>query len=147
WSVRVEPDWVSGLYMAVFVNAKGRRSYCPFVVRDDRPADLCVIVPFTTYQAFNKFPADRQSGRSLYHGYNADGTDDKDRRAVKVSFDRPYSLDGRPYNVQFDIDFVQWAERNGFDVTYATSVDLHAGRIDPSRYAGLVFSGPDQYWS
>jgi hypothetical protein len=46
-----------------------------------------------------------------------------------------------------DYAFLRWAERSGYDVAYATSVDLHSGRVDPSQYATLVFSGHDEYWS
>jgi hypothetical protein len=36
---------------------------------------------------------------------------------------------------------------SGFDVTYASNVDLHSGRVDPTRHATVVFSGHDEYWS
>lgn len=63
-------------------------------------------------------------------------------RARKVGFQRPYSGVGLPQRADLDYEFLQWAERSGYDLRYATSVDLHAGRIDTSRYAALVFSGP-----
>ncbi|MFH9468746.1 N,N-dimethylformamidase beta subunit family domain-containing protein [Streptomyces clavifer] len=28
-----------------------------------------------------------------------------------------------------------------------SSTDLHEGRIDPSRYTAIVFSGHEEYWS
>lgn len=149
WTLWVPPDWTSGLYLAVFSSAQGWRSCTPFVVRDDRHAGgLCVILPFTTFQAYNPWPLDGRTGKSLYYGYTRRPKQtDYQFRAREVSFDRPYSGNGFPPQMQRDRDFVEWVERQPYDVTYATSLDLHAGRIDPARYRGLVFSGHDEYWS
>jgi len=35
----------------------------------------------------------------------------------------------------------------GYDLSYATSVDLQQGRVLPSQYSAMVFSGHDEYWS
>jgi hypothetical protein len=166
WRLTVPHGWVSGFYLAAFTTDSGHRSYAPFVVRDDaRRADLLAVLPFSTYQAYNQWPLDGKAGKSLYYGYGRDpkgnagaeatGTpQDGDGaplayglRARQVSFDRPYSGVGLPQRADLDHDAVQWLEREGYDVAYATSVDLHEGRIDPSRYAGLLFTGHDEYWS
>jgi hypothetical protein len=162
WTLHVPKSWTSGLYLAVFTgefpHGERRRSFIPFVVRDDsRQADLCVVLPFSTYQAYNQWPRDGKYGKSLYHGYvpnddvgdavRQDAPVSYDLRSRKVSFDRPYANDGLPYRFDYDYDFVQWVERVGFNVTYASNVDLHAGLIDVDRYAGLIFSGHDEYWS
>ncbi|MBO4210917.1 N,N-dimethylformamidase beta subunit family domain-containing protein, partial [Micromonospora echinofusca] len=157
WSLRVPDDWLSGLYVAVFTTTSGWRSCTPFVVRDDRHrADFLVVLPFSTYQAYNLWPLDGRTGKSLYYGYAAagrpgvDGTDRDlvyDTRAVQVSFDRPYSGDGQAKHMDRDHDAIQFLERQGYDVTYASTVDLHTGRIDPARYHGIVFVGHDEYWS
>ncbi len=71
----------------------------------------------TTYQAYNNYPADGSTGKSLYDGgsygsVTALGT----RRAVKVSFDRPYSY--TDYTgcagelLHYDIYMIRWLERN-----------------------------------
>ncbi|MEQ4303028.1 N,N-dimethylformamidase beta subunit family domain-containing protein [Plantactinospora sp. B6F1] len=147
--LRVPADWVSGLYVATFTSQSGTRGCTPFVVRDDRnPAELCVVLPFSTYQAYNQWPKDGRRGKSLYYGFPSPGAPiDPDARAFQVSFDRPYSDRGWPKQFDRDHDFVQWVEQRGYDVTYASTVDLHTGRIDPGRYAGLVFCGHDEYWS
>ncbi len=157
WTVRAPASWTSGLYLGVMTSAAGYRNYVPFVVRDDRPADLLVVVPFTTYQAYNQFPLDRRVGKSLYYGYlpeavGAAGVGDASaisytQRAVHVSFDRPFADNGWPHRADEDQSFAFWAERQGYDLTYATSLDLHSGRLDLSQYAGVVFSGHDEYWS
>ena len=46
-----------------------------------------------------------------------------------------------------DIGFVRWLEGTGHDLTYATSEDLHAGRLPLERYRAIVFCGHDEYWS
>ncbi|MFE9956124.1 N,N-dimethylformamidase beta subunit family domain-containing protein [Micromonospora sp. NPDC005299] len=148
WTLRIPEDWTSGLYQAVFTSADGWRACTPFVVRDDaRAAALCVVLPVTTWQAYNQWPRDRRAGKSLYNGYAASGRRDPALRAREVSFDRPYADAGQPTQFSRDHDAVQWLERNGYDVSYATSFDLHSGRLDPARHRGLVFCGHDEYWS
>jgi hypothetical protein len=167
WTLSVPPDWTAGSYLAAFTTQDGHRSVVPFVVRDDaRRADFLVVLPFTTYQAYNQWPLDGKVGKSLYYGYGAEGaaadagveggsvrTDvhgapiSYGTRARTVGFARPYSNVGLPQRADLDYEFVQWAERSGYDLSYATGVDLHEGRVDPAKYAALVFSGHDEYWS
>jgi len=167
WTLHVPRTWTSGAYLAAFTTDDGHRSFAPFVVRDDaRRADFLVVLPFATYQAYNQWPLDGKVGKSLYYGYGHDGDPNAagseagsvrtdvhgapiayGTRAKKVSFARPYSGVGLPQRADLDHEFLQWAERSGYDLAYATSVDLHEGRIDPSQYAAMVFSGHDEYWS
>ncbi|SBT53697.1 N,N-dimethylformamidase beta subunit family domain-containing protein [Micromonospora narathiwatensis] len=148
WTLRVPDDWTSGLYQAVFTSADGWRGCTPFVVRDDRrAAALCVVLPVTTWQAYNQWPMDRRSGKSLYNGYTPAGRLSPALRAREVSFDRPYAHHGMPGALGQDHDAIQWLERNGYDISYASSLDLHSGRLDPSRHRGVVFCGHDEYWS
>ncbi|MEU0271216.1 N,N-dimethylformamidase beta subunit family domain-containing protein [Streptomyces sp. NPDC006307] len=149
WSFEIPKDWVSGLFLAVFTTADGHRSYAPFVVRDvQRTSDILMVAPFTTYQAYNLWPRDGRTGRNLYRGHlPTGGLGANPERSYEVSFDRPYSHDGLPMVFDMDMSFTRWAEEAGYDVTYATSVDLHEGRIDPSRHRAIVFPGHDEYWS
>ncbi|MFC9292081.1 N,N-dimethylformamidase beta subunit family domain-containing protein [Streptomyces sp. NPDC057052] len=149
WTYRVPTGWVSGVYMAVFQARDGHRSCTPFVVREpDREADFLVVLPFTTYQAYNQWPLDGRTGKNLYRGYSRPGVaGDSAHRAFEVSFDRPYSDHGLPRWAKLDLGFTRWVEAEGHDVTYATSVDLHEGRIDPRRYTAMIFPGHDEYWS
>ncbi|WP_262386916.1 N,N-dimethylformamidase beta subunit family domain-containing protein [Streptomyces sp. TRM49041] len=149
WTFEIPEQWISGLYLAVFTSADGRRSYSPFVVRDlKRSSDILMVAPFTTYQAYNMWPRDGHTGKNLYRGYTSNGkTGGNPERSFEVSFDRPYSNLGLPTVFEMDSSFTQWAEQEGYDITYATSVDLHEGRIDPSRHSVIVFPGHDEYWS
>ncbi len=149
WTLRVPTSWSSGHYLAVLTSAAGFRNHVPFVVRDDRrEADFLIVAPYTTYQAYNQYPYDGRLGASLYHAWDARGRwQNEAGAATKVSFDRPYADSGLPMLFDIDRKLIAWAEGRGYDVAYATSLDLHAGRIDPSRHAALVFSGHDEYWS
>jgi hypothetical protein len=149
WTLDVGENWTSGYFLAVFETEDGYRSGTPFVVRDDRRrADFLVVVPFSTYQAYNFWPADGSTGKSLYKGYAGPGQiGGGAERAFQVSFDRPYSRHGMPSWSNLDIAAVRWLESTGFDVAYASSVDLHEQRVRPERHAALLFPGHDEYWS
>jgi hypothetical protein len=173
WSLDIPRDWVSGLYLASFTTEFGERTAVPFTVRDDsRKSAFLVVLPFTTYQAYNQYPFDGGMGRSLYYGFLPSAADPAVRakspdghayaaeavahkpfvrhypeRSRAVSFQRPYQHDGMPAEFALDLAFASWAEREGLDVTYASSLDLHEGRVVPSRHQALLFSGHDEYWS
>ncbi|MER5885309.1 N,N-dimethylformamidase beta subunit family domain-containing protein [Streptomyces sp. NPDC001941] len=148
WRLTVPPDWVSGIYQAVFTARDGHRSSTPFVVREPgRAARALVVVPFTTYQAYNMWPKDGTRGKNLYRGYGERDEVRTDKRAFKVSFDRPYSGAGTPRWFEMDTAFARWAERQGLDVTYASSVDVHDGTVDLRAYRAVFFPGHDEYWS
>jgi hypothetical protein len=149
WRLQVPSYWSIGAYVAVLTTGDGRyRSHIPFTVRDDRPADLLLLLPDVTWQAYNLYPEDGRTGASLYHAWDEDGRllGEADA-ATTVSFDRPYAGAGLPLHVGHAYDFIRWAERYGYDVAYADARDLHGGHIDPTRYRGLVFPGHDEYWS
>lgn len=145
WTLTIPTDWSSGLYLAEF-QARDGRAFAPFVVRDDdRRAELCVVLPFLTYQAENRWP-DGEIGRSLCYGLR-DGVPSTHHRAVKVGLDRPYSGDGRPERLDDDRHAIAWLEEQGYDAVYVTDFDIHTGRVDLSRFVGLIFPGRTEYWS
>ncbi|GGK19898.1 hypothetical protein GCM10010124_10640 [Pilimelia terevasa] len=148
WTLSVPRTWTSGTYLARFKTVSGWSSYHPFVIRDDaRRADFCVVMPTATWQAYNQWPRDLRTGRNLYHGFDKLGRLDHTLRARRVSFDRPYHENGLPSRFQGDRHVISFLERNGYDVTYASSQDLHDGTLDASRYRGLLFIGHDEYWT
>ncbi|MEV1006600.1 N,N-dimethylformamidase beta subunit family domain-containing protein [Streptomyces sp. NPDC049881] len=149
WRTQVPADWQPGAYVAVLTTADGRfRSHVPFTVRDDRPADLLLVLPDVTWQAYNLFPEDGRHGASLYHAWDAGGRLlGESEASTAVCFDRPYAGAGLPLHAGHVYDVIRWAEREGYDLAYATARDLHAGRVDPARYRGMVFPGHDEYWS
>jgi hypothetical protein len=181
WRLRIPSYWSVGAYVSVLETADGHRSHIPFTVRDARPADLLLVLPDVSWQAYNAYPQipqipqisqdpqdpqdhqasqspqTSQAGRAPADGRIGAGLcharDERGRllgaadAARTVSFDRPYPGTGLPLHVQHAYDFIRWAERAGYDLAYAEASDLHAGRVDPTRYRGLVFPGPDEFWS
>ncbi|MFR9676367.1 N,N-dimethylformamidase beta subunit family domain-containing protein [Streptomyces sp. TR02-1] len=148
WRLQVPAHWSTGAYVAVLTTSDGHRSHIPFTVRGTAPADLLLLMPDVTWQAYNLFPEDGRSGASLYHAWDESGRLlGEEHAATTVCFDRPYAGAGLPLHVGHAYDFLRWAERLGYDVACADARDLHSGRVDPTRYRGLVFPGHDEYWS
>jgi cellulose synthase/poly-beta-1,6-N-acetylglucosamine synthase-like glycosyltransferase len=154
-------DWASGVYLAkLTAEPTGYQSYIIFVVRDDaRPSTYLVQSSVTTFQAYNNW-----GGKSLY-AFNSVGG-----QAAKVSFNRPYAISPLPLAApgagagdfltsnSFPIDYpasaagweynmVRWLEREGYDVTYATNVDVHARPDLLASHQAFLSVGHDEYWS
>jgi hypothetical protein len=148
YTLNVPTNWTSGIYLALLTNAKSYQNYIVFAVRDDqRAADLLYQQSVTTYQAYNNFPDDGKTGKSLYN-YNSygDNTISGNTRAVKVSFDRPYNY-GAGQFMNWEINFVRWLERSGYDVAYSTDIDTHSAGERLRHYKAFLSVGHDEYWS
>ncbi|PYN84073.1 MAG: hypothetical protein DMD87_29005, partial [Candidatus Rokuibacteriota bacterium] len=86
YTLATQTSWASGVYLALLTNAQNYQNYIVFVVRDDsRVAALLYQQPVTTYQAYNDYPFDNTTGKSLYdfNSYGAN-TVAGSKRAVKV---------------------------------------------------------------
>ena len=137
--------WMSGIYVAKLTESLGhKQQYIVFTVRDDgRFSDLIMAQTVNTYQAYNAW-----GGKSLY-GTLVNRTDTVNK-AVKVSFDRPYYYDpGQGAGSLFEWEFgmLKWLEAEGYDVSYATNVDVSA---DPNlllSHKVFLSVGHDEYWS
>ncbi|MFC4020786.1 N,N-dimethylformamidase beta subunit family domain-containing protein [Micromonospora sp. GCM10011542] len=148
WRLRVDRSWVSGYHLALLTSAEGWCRWVPFLVREPEPAAAgLVIVPTSTYQAYNMWPEDGSTGANLYYGFDPSRQKIPTLRSAAVSHDRPYGNTGLPALADRDIGFAQWIERIGADVSYATSEDLDRGRVDPARYRAVIFCGHDEYWT
>ncbi|ACU69714.1 conserved hypothetical protein [Catenulispora acidiphila DSM 44928] len=130
----IPESWPPGLYVARFtveapllsvMALRGRSAYVPFVVRGPLAAGFptLVVLPFAAYVAANPWPI-------------ADV-----RRARALSLDRPFAGNGLPGGFAADAAFVETLTGTDF----ATSLDLHAGLIDPSAYRKVLFR--DDLWS
>jgi len=154
YTLATQTSWTSGIYLATLTNSQQYQNYIVFCVRDDsRVAALLYQLPVTTYQAYNDYPYDNSTGKSLY-AFNSFGanTVSGGPNAVKVSFDRPYSWDGLGgvYSNTFlywDYPAVRWLEKSGYDVTYSTDVDTHTNGGSLLNYRGILSGGHDEYWS
>lgn len=67
FTLTIPTTWTTGMYLALLTNAANYQNYVPFVVRDDsRVADLLYQSAATTWQAYNNYPRDGVTGKSLY---------------------------------------------------------------------------------
>jgi len=140
-SVRVAIDtaWVPGDYLLKLVADSGAQHYVPLTVRDDAAHHaLLVVNAVTTWQAYNQW-----GGHSLYKGPLADPK----LRSTIVSFDRPYERDGAGDFLGNEYPLVSLVEQRGLDVSYATSIDLHAHPELALDHRGIVSLGHDEYWT
>ncbi|MCP4313622.1 MAG: hypothetical protein GY790_20405 [Bacteroidetes bacterium] len=174
----IPDDWVSGVYLGklstktlrdvyqsrLTANKDGLQSYVIFIVRDDRPCELLFQCSDLSWAAYNSWPDDRWS---LYHNdkevYNPNGRKKWSTDAAETgwaSFDRPYAnfcqdhLVDRPSSVgsgefllwEFPLSY--WMEKQGYDVSYISNLDVH---VDPLsgllRAKGFISVGHDEYWS
>ena len=135
----VGQSWLSGVYAVRVRRSDGTRAFTPFVVRDGRRAELLLETTFATDQAYNGW-----GGESLYKdnaGIMPRG------RATMVSFNRPYyDADGLGRFAGRALDFVQFVERTGYDVTYATNLDFLRNGHLLDNVGALVIAGHDEYW-
>jgi len=137
--------WMSGVYVAKLTESVGhKQQYILFAVRDDsRFSDVIMAQTVNTSAAYSTW-----GGKSLY-GTIANRSDTANR-AVKVSFNRPYYWDpGQGAGVFFEWEFgmLKWLEGEGYDVSYATNVDVDE---DPNlllSHKAFLSVGHDEYWS
>jgi hypothetical protein len=141
-SLTIPQNWRSGVYLARFASSVGfsgqPATEIVFVVKAAAPGTNSKILfqlAVNTYQAYNYW-----GGKSLY-GYNSSD----DVEADKVSFNRPTTSDATFFS--WEHQFVRWLELNGFEIEYATNVDLHAERDLLDNYGLLLSVGHDEYWS
>jgi hypothetical protein len=142
-SFTVGSDWVSGYYVVNFVITSGPNSgkatWTPLVVTPppDRPKQILVQASVTTWEAYNNW-----GGKSLYD-YNSTGG----VPAAKVSFNRPFLTDGNTGMYDWEVPFVRWLEREGYDVAYTSDIDTHRNPALLQGYRLVMVNGHDEYWS
>src|SRR6185503_7407544 len=139
---------VSGVYIARLkrTDTEGA-SHIVFIVRDDASnSDLYFKTSDATWQAYNVY-----GGNSLYVGT----TSLPNGHASKVSYNRPFITrnggggGGVAQDWMFNAEYpmIRFLERNGYNVTYTTDVDIaRAGSLILNHKAFLSV-GHDEYWS
>jgi hypothetical protein len=137
-------DWVTGIYLAKFTIATGQQTYAPFDVSGNSSSRYVAVTPDTTYQAYNDW-----GGTSLYDVDNGiAGETDTHARAVKVSFERPYTQnDGASQVLIFEADAIHWLERQGYDLSYISNVDLQQHPNILLQHHAYLSLGHDEYWT
>ena len=124
----VPGDAVSGLYIANLTqnDGDGLMPY-PFVVRkDSSTSDVVVQTSDQTWQAYNDY-----GGQDLYGGAGPA----PDGRAYEVSYNRPLDIGGDNGIYGSEFMMLSWLERNGYDVSYLSGVDVSTERRDPAAEA------------
>ena len=148
YTLTVPSDWTSGVYGAMLTNDQGYQNFVMFVVKDGRPAPFLYQQSVTTDQAYNNYPNDGRTGKSLY-GFNSYGanTVSGTTAAVKVSFDRPQADSGMGNFYKWEMNFIRWLEQSGYDVTYSTNIDTHANGAELLNHKAFLSVGHDEYWT
>ena len=172
-TIDAQPDWRSGYYEVVLtidVGGRSRRDHAFFVLRPpaDSPNTILLQLATNTWHAYNDF-----GGRNLYTG----GTQSSLHRPMargylwkptgagrRVATVHPPDPDMNthvgylrlnrlsPYAgsagwPDWELPFLQWAEREGYAIDVVTNADLedHPRLIDGYRL--LLSVGHDEYWS
>ncbi|MER6029962.1 DUF4082 domain-containing protein [Streptomyces sp. NPDC001851] len=132
---------VSGLYIANLsqTDGDGLMPY-PFVVRNDSStSDIVVQTSDQTWQAYNDY-----GGQDLYGGAGPA----PDGRAYEVSYNRPLDIGGDNGIYGSEYMMLSWLERNGYDVSYLSGVDVSAnGATLLKKHQVYMSSGHDEYWT
>ncbi len=172
-TVTADPSWRSGYYEVVLttlVDGKSRTDQAFFVLRPpvDSPNTILLQLATNTWHAYNDF-----GGHNLYTGattsslqrpmargylYKPAGAGrrvttihppDPDMNA-HVGYLRHHRLS--PYAgsagwPDWELPFLQWAEREGYGIDVCTNADLedHPGLLEGKRL--LLSVGHDEYWS
>lgn len=152
-TLAIPTDWPSGVYLGRLTTPDATgfgywQSYLVFIVKDDRPADICLQCSDNTWQAYNKWP----SNYSVY-------THPKGNQGpwADVSFDRPYAKYAQIYEnpmsvgsgewLCFEFPFAYWLEEQGYDVTYCSNSDMtDPAYARPGRFKAFISNGHDEYW-
>ncbi|MEZ4282027.1 MAG: DUF6605 domain-containing protein [Myxococcota bacterium] len=157
YTLAVPTTWTTGLYLAKLeTTLTGHQAYIPFVVReDDRDAVFYYEQAVMNYQAYNRYPT--SDAVSFYTSQTGFQPWEK-----TLSFKRPYSSFRVPRNGEspfaaagdgsggfftWDFPMIQWLEREGYDVSYATNVDLHTNPDRVLDFSAMISVGHDEYWS
>jgi len=112
-------DWTPGVYLATFTDSSGRRSGYPFVLRSEQANGYLVVLPFSTYEAYNDW-----GGASLYTGPAG-------VRGHAVSFARPLAhWDLWRSFLALDYLLIRWLEQQGYNAAYVTDFDFFVRHKD-----------------
>ncbi len=160
WSVSytltVPTTWTTGAYIVKLRRTDtSKEEYMTFVVRDDStPADIVLSEDVNTWQAYNFWGGigNNDVGYNLYGKFDDQTYNNlSSTRAYAVSFDRPYldqgAQDGAGNLMVWDYPMIRWLEANGYNVTYATDVDIETNPNLLNGRKAFINTGHDEYYS
>lgn len=172
-TVVVDEDWQSGYYEVVLtidVDGRTRRSHAFFVVRPTADSTNTILLQLATntWHAYNDF-----GGRNLYNG----GTHVSLQRPMSRGYlHKPPGAGRRVTTIHppdrdmnahvgyltrnklspwagsagwpdWELPFLEWAERNGYGIDVITNADLEEHPMIVDRYRLLLSVGHDEYWT
>ena len=162
WSVsatwNVPSTAVSGVYFARIYRTDGTTgaNQIPFVVTDNSShSDILFMTSDETWQAYNDW-----GGYSVYTG-NATGSPwccsaQNPGRAVQVSYNRPFDTryanisggTGQDFFFYAEFPMLQFLEKNGYDVSYASQIDVAQSGAAPmlEQHKMVMNTGHSEYW-
>ena len=144
WSVTatwtVPTDAVSGVYLADLDETSGHGFMpYPFVVTNPSShSDIVVQTSDQAWQAYNMY-----GGADLYQGNGPA----PDGRAYAVSYNRPLNVSGANGVFGSEYAMLQWLERNGYDVSYISGIDVSTQGGLLLNHKIYMSSGHDEYWN
>ena len=173
-TIAIDPAWRSGYYevaLEIDVDGRRRRDHAFFVVRPkvgEPNAPVLLVLATNTWHAYNDF-----GGWNLYNGATTVAlqrpmsrgylekplgtgrrvttTNPPDpQMAAHVGYLRLNHLSpwaGSAGWPDWELPFVQWAEREGYAFDVATNADLHEHPELLSDYRLMLSVGHDEYWS
>jgi hypothetical protein len=147
-SFPVTAAFVQGDYLLKLVGSGGQESYIPLTVWSPAStATYLVINRSFTEEGWNAY-----GGYSFYQGEGPCVLDSNSypvcNRARVVSFDRPFDTgNGAADFLGDEFPLIQYCERHGLDVAYATDVGLDADPQIALQHKVLLSLGHDESWS
>jgi hypothetical protein len=147
FDLTISRNWLSGVYMVKLTASSRFQTYVPIVVADHRSSKVLFVRALSTDEAYNDW-----GGKSLYGDahYPYGSASWSGHRAYKVTFARPYTYGedaGSGLFFRYEYDMVRWLEKNGYDVSYSSDVDLDQHPEQVPRHRVVVIAGHDEYWS
>jgi len=136
----VPSNAVSGEYIADLdqTDGHGFMPY-PFVVTSPSShSDIVVQTSDQTWTAYNMW-----GGADVYQG-NGPALDGRD---YAVSYNRPLNVSGANGIFGSEYAMVQWLERNGYDVSYLSGIDVSTQGSLLLNHKTFMSSGHDEYWN
>lgn len=165
FEITVDPDWSAGFYLLRLHDSDGNQTEAFFVVRDQQPADAMLVLSTSTWNAYNTWGGlSYYTGgyvvspmRPLQRGFLTKGNPyvnriarfkewlPEDRQAYFGAGYDPWTMAAGWSN--WELLFVQWAERQGYKLNYAVSQDLDHYPDLLDGHPAYISIGHDEYWS
>ena len=153
--LKIPEDWVSGVYLgrlSVWRHTDAE-AYFIFVVADERKTDILFQVSDFTWQSYNRWPF----RRSMYDGPPGSGGSRKPT-SFASGFNRPYGIFWNGWPAAFEpmsngsgeflmteFELAYWLEKNGYDVSYISQMDVHENGPTLLRGTTYLSVGHDEY--